>query len=260
MSIDNDVYNREAGTWRDENHLLSLLVPLTPPRIAYIHDVLTDRMGINPRGKQVLDVGCGGGLMAEEMARMGCCVTGVDPSGPSLETARSHAIEADLDIDYRHAPGESLPFEDESFDIVYCCDVLEHVNDLDAVIRESARVLVPGGVYIFDTINRTFLSKIVVVKLAQDWNATRFFSPNFHVWEKFITPAEMRQVLAAHGLHPRELTGLTMTGNPIPILRTIWKLKRGQATYGDLGRELMHRIKLGGSLQTSYLGYAVKEH
>jgi 2-polyprenyl-6-hydroxyphenyl methylase / 3-demethylubiquinone-9 3-methyltransferase len=256
--IDNDVYNREAETWRDENHLLSLLVALTPPRIAYIRDVLTARLGIDPHDKQVLDVGCGGGLMAEEMAWMGCRVTGVDPSAPSLETARRHAAEAGLDIDYRHASGESLPFEDASFDIVYCCDVLEHVSDLDAVVREAARVLKPGGVYIFDTINRTLLSKIVLIKIAQEWTATQFFSGNFHVWEMFIKPEEMRRALSSHGLQPCEFMGLSMRGNPVTLLRLIRKVKRGRATYGDLGRVMAGGITVGGNLQVSYLGYAMK--
>jgi 2-polyprenyl-6-hydroxyphenyl methylase/3-demethylubiquinone-9 3-methyltransferase len=258
MTIDNDIYDREADTWRDESRLLSMLGPLTPPRIAYIREVLTERLGIDPRDKLILDVGCGGGLMTEEMARMGCRVTGIEPSLPSLETARKRAGEVGLDIEYKHARGESLPFADASFHIVYCCDVLEHVSDLDAVIRESARVLKPGGVYIFDTINRTLLSKIVFIKLAQDWRPTRIASRNFHVWEMFVTPAEMRRVLTAQDLDPREFVGMKLRVNPIALLCLVRQLKRGRATYGELGRALERGIRLGGNLRTSYLGYALK--
>jgi 2-polyprenyl-6-hydroxyphenyl methylase/3-demethylubiquinone-9 3-methyltransferase len=258
VTIDNDVYNREAAGWRDENNLLSLLVALTPPRVAYIHQVLTQKMGLDPQGRRALDVGCGGGLMAEEVARMGCRVTGIDPSDSSLDTARRHAAEVGLEIEYRHGTAESLPVGDGTFDLVYCCDVLEHVGSVDAAIGEAARVLKPGGIYIYDTINRTVLSKLVVIKVAQEWRFTRFFSANFHVWSMFIRPVEMRRMLEAHGLEHREFSGLGMTGNPITLLRVIRKLKRGRATYGDVGAALARSIRPGRNLQVSYLGYAVK--
>src|SRR6185437_10641385 len=101
--------------------------------------------GVDPRGKVSVDIGCGGGLLAEEMARMGATVIGIDPSPNSLATARAHAAERGLVIDYRLGTGEDLPLQDASADIVYCVDVLEHVHDLDKVISETARVLKPGG-------------------------------------------------------------------------------------------------------------------
>src|SRR5207302_6359910 len=95
----------------------------------------------DPRGLRVLDVGCGGGLLAEEFAGLGCEVVGVDPSEGSLEVAREHARDRDLEIRYIRARGEQLPFGDEEFGAVYCCDVLEHVDDVAAAVTEAARVL-----------------------------------------------------------------------------------------------------------------------
>ncbi len=105
----------------------------------------------------------------EEFGRLGCDVLGVDPSEVSINTARRHAGRSGLTIEYKVGSGEHLPAEDGTFDIAYCCDVLEHVSDLEHVLAETSRVLKPDGVYFFDTLNRTFASKILAqghVKMA----------------------------------------------------------------------------------------------
>ncbi len=109
---------------------------------------MTGPLGRDPAGLRALDIGCGGGFLAEEFARLGCRVVGVGPSEISIETARRHAAGAGLDVTYLVGAGEQLPVEDSSFDIAYYCDVLEHVSGLDSVIAETARVLKPRGVYI----------------------------------------------------------------------------------------------------------------
>src|SRR5262245_5027389 len=151
-----------AGTWWDEAGFLHTLAALNPARFGYMRRVLIEELGLDPAGLPVLDIGCGGGLLAEEFARLGCNVTGLDPSEESLAAARTHAAAQGLAIDYHCAPGEALPFGDASFDVVYCCDVLEHVHDLPQVIAETARVLRPGGTYLYDTINRTLRSRLVM--------------------------------------------------------------------------------------------------
>jgi 2-polyprenyl-6-hydroxyphenyl methylase/3-demethylubiquinone-9 3-methyltransferase len=133
-----------------------------------------------------------------------------------VATARAHAATAGLNIDYRVGVGEALLLQNASFEIVYCCDVLEHVNSVDAVIGEIARVLQPGGVFMYDTINRTLASKLSVVKVPQDW--LKLVPPAFHVWDLFITPAELRTILAQHGLEHRDTTGLRPGGNPLATL------------------------------------------
>ncbi len=257
MPVDNTVYDQPGDIWWDETAGLSMLrTALNPARSGYFRSVLTERLHINPHGKATLDVGCGGGFLAEEFARLGCLVTGIDPSEPSLDTARAHAAASGLSIDYRTGVGEALPFPGQSFEIVYCCDVLEHVTNLDRVIAEIARMLTPGGVFLYDTINRTFLSKLFAIKLAQEWRATRFAPPRLHDWEQFIRPTELHALMSRHGLEPQEVVGLSLGARPIATLRAIRQYKRGAITAGDLGRRLMARVST--NLSGSYAGFAIK--
>jgi 2-polyprenyl-6-hydroxyphenyl methylase/3-demethylubiquinone-9 3-methyltransferase len=257
MSVDNTLYNRPGDIWWDETAGLSMLrTALNPARFGYFRSILTERLHINPHGKATLDVGCGGGFLTEEFARLGCQVTGVDPSGPSLDTARAHAAASRLSIDYRTGVGEALPFPDQSFEVVYCCDVLEHVTDLERVIAEIARMLTPGGVFFYDTINRTFLSKLFAIKLAQEWRVTRFAPPRLHDWEQFIKPTELQALMSGHGLEPQEVVGLSLGARPVATLRAIRQYKRGAMTAGDLGRHVSARVSR--NLSGSYAGYAIK--
>jgi 2-polyprenyl-6-hydroxyphenyl methylase / 3-demethylubiquinone-9 3-methyltransferase len=147
MPVDITVYDRMADSWWEEGGFLHALAALNPARFGYMRRVLLAELRLAPAGLPVLDIGCGGGLLAEEFARLGCAVMGVDPSEESLAAARTHAASQGLAIGYQCARGEALPFADESFDIVYCCDVLEHVNAWRQVIAETARVLRPGGLF-----------------------------------------------------------------------------------------------------------------
>jgi 2-polyprenyl-6-hydroxyphenyl methylase/3-demethylubiquinone-9 3-methyltransferase len=257
MPIDNTLYDRPGDIWWDETAGFSMLrTALNPARFGYFRSVLTERLHINPHGMATLDVGCGGGLLAEEFARLGCQVTGIDPSEPSLATARAHAAASGLSIEYRAGVGEALPFPDQSFAIVSCCDVLEHVTDLDQVIAEIARALTAGGVFFYDTINRTFLSKLFAIKLAQEWRLTRFAPPHLHDWEQFIKPTELQALMSRHGLEPQEMVGLSLGARPIAGLRAIRQYKRGVITAGDLGRRLMAHVSR--NLSGSYAGFAIK--
>ncbi len=140
MPVDNQIYNRPGDIWWDEHQPLNTIrTAINPARLEYFSRVLGD-LGIDPAGKTVVDIGCGGGLFAEEFARLGAHVIGVDPSSSSLETARAHASASGLSLDYRQGTGEKLPLDDASVDIACCVDVLEHVNDLDAVLAETSRV------------------------------------------------------------------------------------------------------------------------
>jgi 2-polyprenyl-6-hydroxyphenyl methylase/3-demethylubiquinone-9 3-methyltransferase len=257
--VDNALYNRAGDIWWNDDEPLSMLRYLNPARFGYFRHVL-DRLGIDPRGKRALDVGCGGGLLAEEFARLGCRVTGIDPSVPSLATARAHAMQSSLDIDYRPGQGEDLPCADASFDIVYCCDVLEHVADVDRVMREIARVLTVDGIFFFDTINRTWLSKLLTINLLQDWRLTSLAPPNLHDWAMFIRPPELRAMLRRHGLRSREMVGLSPRGNPFPLLPALFHFKRGMISYGELARRISTsmRVTVSKDRSISYAGYARK--
>lgn len=257
MPVDNELYNRAGDIWWDEQEVLSMLrTMLNPARFGYFRQVLTERLMLDLQGKAALDIGCGGGILAEEFARLGCQVTGIDPSEPSLATARAHARQSGLEIEYQQGVGEQLPFETASFDLVYCCDVLEHVTDLDRVIAEIARMLTPGGVFFYDTINRTVLSKLLAIKFAQEWRATRFAPPHLHDWDQFIKPTELQALMSRHGLEPQEVVGLSLGVRPIAGLRAIRQYKRGVITAGDLGRRFMARVS--SNLSGSYAGYAIK--
>jgi 2-polyprenyl-6-hydroxyphenyl methylase/3-demethylubiquinone-9 3-methyltransferase len=257
MPVDNDLYNRPGDLWWDDSAAFSLLrTAFNPARFGYFRHVLLDRLGLDPRSLRALDIGCGGGLLAEEFARLGCAVTGVDPSEPSLATARAHAQTSGLRIDYRQGVGEQLPFEGACFDLIYCCDVLEHVTDLERVIAETTRVLKPGGVYCFDTINRTLLSKLVTIKLFQEWPATRFLPPHLHDWEHYIKPRELRRLLAQHGLTPQEMRGLNLATSPLAVMRSLRQFKRGTMSYKELGEAT--RFRVGGPTLVAYIGYALK--
>ena len=256
MPVDNAIYDRLADSWWDERGFLFTLKALNPARFGYMRRVLLDDLRLAPAGRQVLDVGCGGGLLAEEFARLGFRVTGVDPSRESLAAARRHAAGAGLEIDYQSGIGEALPFPDASFNVVYCCDVLEHVADLARVVAEASRVLEPGGVYLYDTINRTPASWLAVIFLLQELPWTRLMPPRLHDWRMFIRPDELRRLLQQKGLAPRDLTGLKARGNPFAIIRALRARKRGVLSYA----EVIAKMDIGESPDTSvqYMGYSRK--
>ena len=256
MAIDNAVYDRLSNTWWDETGFLHALTALNPPRFGYMRRVLFHDQGRDPRGLPILDVGCGGGLLAEEFARLGCAVTGVDPSSKSLEAARGHAKEAGLAITYRGGVAESLPFPDASLDAVYCCDVLEHVRDLDRVVAEAARVLKPGGVYLFDTINRTWKSKLVLIFLFQEWSWTRCMPKDIHDFDLFVPPERLRGLLIRHGLAPSAFTGMEPRAGLLKTVRALRQRRRGQLTFVEAFRAM--DLDEDPDLSVQYLGHAIK--
>ena len=178
--------------WTGRTRWLRLLNNMVPPRLSYFTPIVGDW-----HGKSVLDLGCGGGFMAEPLAQRGARVIGVDPSAPAIAAAARHAKESGLSIDYRVGTGEQLPVADGAVDIVLCVDVLEHVRDLDAVIGEIRRVLKPGGLFLFDTINRTWLSKLVIVTLGEV--VLRLGPRGTHDPALFIKPEELRAKLERQG-------------------------------------------------------------
>lgn len=257
MPVDNELYNRLAATWWDENEVLhSLLTLVNPARFGYFHEVLVKRLQLEVKGKKALDVGCGGGLLAEEFARLGCDVTGIDPSQPSIVIAQEHAAQQHLSITYCTGIGEQLPFDDASFDIVYCCDVLEHVSNLHMVIAEIARVLKKDGIFFFDTINRTGMSRLVSIMVLQEWKATSVMPPHLHDWTMFIKPQELQVVMKQYRLREREIVGLVPHTNPVVLLALLLKRKWKKLSL----KEVEQHVKLIRGKDTSnlYAGYAIK--
>jgi 2-polyprenyl-6-hydroxyphenyl methylase/3-demethylubiquinone-9 3-methyltransferase len=257
QTIDNAIYDRVSTTWWDEDGFMSLLrTSVNPPRFEYFRKALIERLQLDPYGLRVLDVGCGGGLLSEQFAAMGCDVTGIDRSVPTLEAARRHAEATGLSIRYLEGSAESLPFDAGTFDVVCCCDVLEHVDDPDEVVREISRVLKPGGAFLFDTINRTLKSKLVAIKLAQDWRLTRLIPRDVHVWEKFIRPNELAHLLDKHDMQQSEFAGLSPAMNPLVALSALVQNKLGRMTFAELGTRI--KLKQSSDLSISYMGFALR--
>jgi len=254
--INNQVYKEQGDIWWEENSVLHILkTSVNPWRVGYARKVL-DRLQIDPTGKTALEVGCGGGILTEEIAAMGFITTGIDPAEESLQAAANHARETGLRISYEPGTGESIPYPDASFDVVFCCDVLEHVRDLPKVIREISRVLKPGGVFIYDTINRTFVSKLVMIKIWQEWRRWAFMPPNLHIWKMFIRPSELQTLLRNAGLNWQEHIG-SKPNVPIPtMLSYLRRRAKGEWNFIDLGKNF--RLLEDKDMNMLYGGFAVK--
>lgn len=255
--IDNQFYNDEKDIWWDENQFLSLLkTSFNPCRFNYFIKQYCEKLGLNPHAGKALDVGCGGGILAEEFAAAGFSVTGIDPSSNSIRTAIRHARQSGISIDYQIASAEDLPFADSTFDVVYCCDVLEHVRDLNKCMAEISRVLKQGGIFFFDTINRTPLSKLIIIKIWQEWKATALVQPGLHVYEMFIRPIELKEYCFAHGMEVKQLKGMSPNVNPLRMIYLLRQRAKGRLTFSEFGKQV--KMIESDDLKVGYMGYAIK--
>ena len=190
--------------WSDEVRWVRTLKNLVPARLGWF-----DRH-IEWVGKKVLDLGCAGGFMAEAMADRAAKVTGIDPAKDAIAAARAHAEQTGRNINYDVGAGEALPYDDERFDAVVCVDVLEHVSDLQQVLAEVTRVLRPGGLFLYDTINRNPLSRFATITAAE--NILGLLPRGTHDPALFIKPAELKAALKTAGLTPGPIKGLGPRG------------------------------------------------
>jgi 2-polyprenyl-6-hydroxyphenyl methylase / 3-demethylubiquinone-9 3-methyltransferase len=221
-SIDNEYYEGMDELWWDPAGPAVILHAINRPRVAFYLKALGD-LG----GRLVLDAGCGGGLVARELAAAGAEVVGVDRSLGSLGVARRAVGRRGPDPEgvprsmgsFRPAQGrlERLPFADGSFDAVVAADVLEHLPDLPAAVAELARVLAPGGSFLFDTVNRTPWSWFTAVFGLE--RVLRMVPRGTHDWRLFIRPAELDRLLRGAGLAPVELSGLAPRIGPGVVAR-----------------------------------------
>src|SRR5947209_7131051 len=175
------------------------LYQMTGDRCDYIESCITRVFGSGALAQQeILEVGCGGGLICEQLAQRQAVMVGLDPSEGALATARAHAEQSGLghNIYYQQGYAESLPFADGSFSAIISLDTLEHVRDLKATISEIARVLAPGGIFVFDTINRTLLAKAVLIWYGEHFPGTGL-TPGIHDYHAFIKPTELQALITA---------------------------------------------------------------
>jgi len=245
--IDNAYYDRLGDEWWSTRGDVAGLHAMNPARADYFASSFA-AAGVPMKGARVLDLGCGGGILSEELARRGARVVGADRSIPSLGAARRHAPRAGLAAGatpgYVGADAGVLPFADGAFDAVVTSDFLEHVHDLDAVSREIARVTRPGGLVAFDTINRTLASRVVVIGFMEV--VSRRIPRHTHDWKLFITPDELRASFARAGLSTRETRGLSPVGNPLANLARVL-------------RNAPLRFAVGTDLRMSYIGWAARD-
>jgi 2-polyprenyl-6-hydroxyphenyl methylase/3-demethylubiquinone-9 3-methyltransferase len=234
MRNDLTIYDSYADQWwSDDIRWVRTLKNLVPGRLKHF-----DRL-IDWRGKDVLDLGCAGGFMAEALAQRGANVTGIDPAADAIDAARRHAKVEGLRIGYDTGVGEALPYEDASFDAVVCVDVLEHVADLQKVLAEVARCLRPGGLFLFDTINRNPIARLATITVAED--ILRLLPRGTHDPAMFIKPRELRAAMGAVGLAPGRFTGLgprginrrfDLTFGPLPLTAVLYMGHASKAQGG----------------------------
>jgi 2-polyprenyl-6-hydroxyphenyl methylase/3-demethylubiquinone-9 3-methyltransferase len=200
-----------AAEWWNPVGKFGVLHKFNPVRLAYIKEQATARFRRDPVERRplaelrLLDIGCGGGLLCEPMARLGATVVGIDPSERNINTARVHAEEQELAIDYRVAAAEEL--SGEAFDIVLAMEVIEHVVDPRAFTRVCASLLRPGGLLFVATLNRTlksFALAIIGAEYVLGW-----LPKGTHQWEKFIAPEELEGWIAENGLALLDRSGVT---------------------------------------------------
>jgi 2-polyprenyl-6-hydroxyphenyl methylase/3-demethylubiquinone-9 3-methyltransferase len=202
---DLEIYDAVAAQWwSDDIRWVRTLRNMVPGRLGWF-----DRH-IDWQGKDVLDLGCAGGFMAEALHDRGATVTGIDPAGDAIAAARAHSEAEGRAIRYDTGVGEALPYPDRSFDAVVCVDVLEHVQSLPKVIAEVARVLRPGGMFLFDTINRNPIARLAVITVGEDM--LKLLPKGTHDPDLFIKPRELRSELETAGFSVGPMTGLGPRG------------------------------------------------
>lgn len=206
-----------AREWWDPNGQAKPLHMLNPTRLDYVVTQIAAEFGIDRRqakpfaGLRILDIGCGGGLMSEPMARLGATVTGADAAEENIAVARLHAEEQGLAIDYRAETAEALAAAGAQFDVVMALEIVEHVADPAAFIRTCHDLLRPGGLLVMSTLNRTPRSFAVVI-IGAEW-VMRWLPRGTHDWARFITPDELAQMMKGAGMKPVDRAGMVF--NPL---------------------------------------------
>lgn len=195
-----------AGDWWDPAGPFAPLHRFNPARLSFFRDQAlrrfeADARGIRPlAGLRVLDIGCGGGLLAEPLARLGGEVTGIDPAEASVQAARRHAADAGLSIEYRAATAEQLARAGESYDIVVASEVIEHVADVPGFVGTVAELARPGGLALFTTINRTARAFALAIVGAE--YVLRWLPAGTHRFDRFVRPSELAAACRQSGLKP----------------------------------------------------------
>lgn len=203
--------------WWDPKGPMAVLHKFNPVRLSFVRDLACARFGRDPKtiraleGLSLVDIGCGGGVLSEPLARLGTTVTGLDPATGNVAVARAHAQAAELEIDYRDETIEALVASGARFDIVLAMEVVEHVADVQAFVSACCEAVKPGGLLVMATLNRTLRSYALAIVGAE--YVLRWLPRGTHDWEKFVTPDELADAIEAGGLRVGESRGVAY--NPL---------------------------------------------
>ncbi|HEY8192266.1 MAG TPA: bifunctional 2-polyprenyl-6-hydroxyphenol methylase/3-demethylubiquinol 3-O-methyltransferase UbiG [Alphaproteobacteria bacterium] len=201
-------FSKDSARWWDEGGPFAILHRLNPVRLRYVRDQIGQHYGLAEgdlkafKGLKILDIGCGGGLVCEPLARLGADVTGIDADGQAVRVAREHAEKSGLDIQYIEGSAESCKGK---FDVVTALEIVEHVNDVETFVKSAAGLCKPGGLVIFSTLNRTPQSFLLGIVAAE--HILRWVPRGTHDWKKFVRPSELAAALRAGGMTPGDITG-----------------------------------------------------
>jgi 2-polyprenyl-6-hydroxyphenyl methylase/3-demethylubiquinone-9 3-methyltransferase len=205
-------FSRMSAEWWDPTGPFRPLHRLNPVRLTYVRDRAAVHFGLDDRsvapfaGLTALDIGCGGGLVAEPLARMGATVTAVDADAVAIEAARLHAAGREVAVDYQVGSSDELAAVGRRFDLVLALEIVEHVADRDEFLSTLGALVAPGGLLILSTLNRTLKSLVLGVGMAE--HVLRWVEPGTHDWRKFVKPSELARGLRGIGFGVADLTGL----------------------------------------------------
>jgi 2-polyprenyl-6-hydroxyphenyl methylase / 3-demethylubiquinone-9 3-methyltransferase len=205
-------FDRLATEWWDPKGKMKPLHKFNPVRLAYLRDTLAEAFGRDAKtalpfaGLTLLDIGCGGGLLSEPLARLGFAVTGIDPARNNVDVAQAHARRSGVSVTYRKVTAETLVEEEARFDVVLAMEVVEHVPDVPEFVRTATSLVHPGGVFVAATINRTKRSFALAIVGAE--YVMRWLPVGTHSWDKFVTPAELEDAIQSGGLVVTERKGV----------------------------------------------------
>src|SRR5665647_3351220 len=197
-------FSKLASTWWDPRGPMAPLHKLNPVRLGYIRDKATAHFGRDPKkldclkGLRMLDIGCGAGILAEPLARLGATMVGADPAEENIEAAKTHAEATGVTVDYRATTAEALAEAGEKFDVVLAMEVIEHVVDVPAFVDSCASMVKPGGLLIAATLNRTLKSFALAIVGAE--YVLRWVPRGTHQWDKFVKPQELERAIEDAGL------------------------------------------------------------
>jgi 2-polyprenyl-6-hydroxyphenyl methylase/3-demethylubiquinone-9 3-methyltransferase len=209
---DVDRFSAMAAEWWDPAGKFKPLHKFNPVRLRYIRETVTEHFELDASQDKpfselrILDIGCGGGLLCEPMARMGADVVGADASEKNIEIAKIHAKQSELSIDYRATTSENLDAQGEQFDVILNMEVVEHVSDVDLFLKSCAHMVKPGGLIFIATINRTTKARALAIFMAE--NILRWLPKGTHQYEKLVKPAEIDAALEGTGVSVFKRSGV----------------------------------------------------